>query len=431
MMLKGPHLTRLLGGVSLAAFLIALLRLISTASPSPAGSSSVSESPSPVARSRPTSAEIRAQAIRDTIEAVRQECQRNAAGDWDRWIEQLGPFRANLLERIRKVKPYNPKAEGWFEARSAVLEGKGGFPLFEPAPEHYLSYIYDPKTLDEFRAGRPVVAAARWLKSRGIDIIFVPVPKMTEIYPEHFADHCPSDRIVAPQLRRILLELLESDVEVVDLLPLLLREKDKESALLYQPADPHWGPAAWTLAARAVAVRLKRYDFVASALAGPRACQPAESPFPPANQGAAYLALTPDQRRRAEASQPRSLPSVQNCIRPLHDPTSPVIVVGDSYNGGFWELLSQETNLPINQLSGGGHTTHALKDFLRDPESLGDCRVVVWLVCNTGLTAPWPLPRAIQQCGLARINHGLHTECSGSSSFLAEACFSPAVFSRK
>ena len=143
--------------------------------------------------------------------------------------------------------------------------------------------------------------------------------------------------------------------------------------------------------------RLKRYPFITMALESPRICQPAELPFPPASQGATYLGLSPGQRRRAESVHPRTYHTVQSCTRPLHDPASAVIVIGDSFNGGFWALLSQEINLPIGQLSGGGHTTDAFKDFLRDPGSLKQCKVVVWLVCDTSLIGAWPLPKPIRK----------------------------------
>ena len=72
-----------------------------------------------------------------------------------------------------------------------------------------------------------------------------------------------------------------------------------------------------------------------------------------------------------------------------------MVCIGDSYNGGFMERLGPEINLPLVLLSGGGHTTHVFKDFLRNPELLKDCKVVIWLVCNTGLKSAWPLPQKI------------------------------------
>jgi hypothetical protein len=343
----------------------------------------------------------RARAIEQTIAALRAECQRSAGGDWDRWREQLGGYRADLKARIAAATPYNPTATGYFEARSAVLEGTGDFPLFESAPDLYLRHVYDPESLDSFRKERPVVAAARWLRQRGIDVIFVPVPKMTDVYPEYFAASCPGDRIVAPQVRQVLLELLESDVEVIDLLPAFLAERNQDPEPLYQPADPHWAPRAQAIAARAIAARLKRYVSVKKALSEPARWETVEAPYPPANSGATFKALNPDQCRRAEEIQPLSLLMARGGPSQF-DEASPVTFIGDSYNGGLIERVSLEINMPVNSQAAGGQTTDAFKNLLRSPGLLKDCKVVVWLVCNSSLENPWPLPRAIQETGIPK-----------------------------
>ncbi len=343
-------------------------------------------------RSTPVEKEARASAMRETIEAIRAECARNAGGDWNRWSEQLRGVRADLIAKIHAAKPFNPGAQGYFEARAAVLEGKDHFPLFEAAPDHYLHHVVEPASLDPFRNEHPVAVAARWLKRRGIDVIFVPVPKMTEVYPEQFTDHCPGDKIIAPHVRQAMLELLEADVEVVDLWYAFQEERNKQPEPLYLPADPHWNPRAQAIAARLVAARMKRYDFVAAAQASAAICEAAPVPYPPVSTGAAYLALNPEQQRRAEAVQPRSYLASTNFTGPQFDDSAPVACIGDSYNGGFMEFLGRELNLPLSCLSGGGNTTHAFKDFLRNPELLKDCKVVVWLVCHSSLKNPWPLP---------------------------------------
>ena len=112
-------------------------------------------------------------------------------------------------------------------------------------------------------------------------------------------------------------------------------------------------------------------------------------------EGAAYSALTPDQQRRAEAAHPRTYLKAVDFTGPQFDEHSPVACIGDSYNGGFLERLTPELNLPVNSLIGGGHTTDKFKEFLRDPEMLKDCKVVIWLVCNSSLKNPWPLPKKI------------------------------------
>jgi hypothetical protein len=341
----------------------------------------------------------RSSAIRETMDVIRAECQRSASGDWDRWTAQLEPVRSDLVGKMRVAKAYNPSAAGYFEARSPVLEGKDQFPLFESAPEHYLLHVVEPGALDLFRLARPVVAGDRWLERQGIDVLFVPVPKMTEVYPEYFTDHCPSNRIIAPQVRRSMLEMLEADVEVVDLWYAFQAERDKDPEPLYQPADPHWGPRAQAIAARVVAERLKRYDFVVKAQAAPSICEGPELPFAAASAGATFQALTPEQRRRAEQNQPHSSRIPQKFRRPQFDDSALVACIGDSYNFGFMELLAREINLPIRALPAGGHTSDVFKDCIRNPVLLEGCKVVIWLVCNSSLKNPWPLPKGIADAG--------------------------------
>ncbi len=353
--------------------------------------------PVPATSNRATARQARAAAIRETMETIRAECQRQAGGDWGRWSHQLESLRANLTERIHAAKPYNPKATGYFEARSSVLEGKDAFPLVESAPDQYLLHVVEPSCLDAFRKERPVVAGARWLKQKGIDVLFVAVPKMTEVYAEHFTDPCPSDRIIAPQVRQALLELLEADVEVVDLWYAFQEERDKDTQPLYLPADPHWAPRAHEIAARLIAARLRRYEFVSKAQDSPAFCESARVPYFPVSTGATFQALNPDQQRRAEEVQPRWYLTSKNCKSPQFDDSAPVACIGDSYNGWFMDALSRELNLPIKNLTGGGNTTQAFKEFLRDPELLKDCKVLIWLVCNSSLKNPWPMPPQIRE----------------------------------
>ena len=243
-----------------------------------------------------------------------------------------------------------------------------------------------------------MVAAARWLKQQGIDVIFVPVPKMTEIYPEYFTDHCPDDRIIAPHLRQAILELLDADVEVVDLLHAFQKERDKDLEPLYQPADPHWGPppgdrgATRRRPAKAIRVCRQRSSIQAHLQAG-------HGPFRSGECQRGLRGTTPDQRRRADAAQPRAHLMATDFNSPQFDDSAPVACIGDSYNFGFMERLIPELNLPVRALAGGGNTTDAFKGFLRNPELLKDCKVVIWLVCNSALKSPWPLPDRIQKVG--------------------------------
>jgi hypothetical protein len=198
--------------------------------------------------------EARAAAIQHDAAAIRAECQRAARGDWASWQRETATYRADLWSRV--AAPGRSRF---------VLAAEDGFPLFEIDAKQQVSHLYDDERLDEFMQERPVVAARRWLGRLGIDLIFVPVPKMTSVYMEHFISPCPADGIIAPHLRRALLELLEDDVEVVDGMRLFRWLRDTDPEYLYNTADPHWAPRGMRIMAEEIASRIKRYRFGARA----------------------------------------------------------------------------------------------------------------------------------------------------------------------
>jgi hypothetical protein len=342
-------------------------------------------------------AEARAAVIRRDADRIDAECQRAAGGDWAKWQRDTEPYRARLKAKISGLAPVSG-------LRPAAMEGRDGFPLFEIGPHEHLNYLCDPAVLDGFRRERPVVAARRWLGARGIELVFVPAPKMTEVYVEHFVDPCPADGVIAPYVRRALRDLLEEDVEVVDVFSLLRPEREPCPDYLYHAADTHWAARAMRLVAKEVAERIGRYEFGRTARAGRRVvkaepqgyetCAPGgsrESGTPAEHD---WLSLSEPQRRIAEKVPVRKIDRVTlaNGAAVRDDPTSPVLVIGNSYADNFCELLIDELNLPVATHSTGGQTTEAFAEFVREPELLDHCRVVVWVTTEQHLTHFKPLP---------------------------------------
>ena len=180
-----------------------------------------------------------------------------------------------LRERIAAATPNNPRAKGPSEGRYEVLESLGDPPRFEAWPSSYLRYLAKaPLSTSEFISQTGFVssidAISRWLASHGIDLIFVPVPKMTEVYPDQFIRETPADRIVAPPMRRAIHDLLDRGVEVVDLLPVFLEARKKKGPSLYQYCDPHWTWEGQRIALEEIVKRLRRYPVVRKAQSGPR-----------------------------------------------------------------------------------------------------------------------------------------------------------------
>jgi hypothetical protein len=350
----------------------------------------------------------RARAIRGTADAIRAECGRAAGGNWQKWQSQTEPYRGALKARLATLKKFDPPPAQWFDTRYEPLAGRDNFPLFEVSPREYLCHLYDPDGLAPFRKQRPVVAASRWLRQRGIDLIFVPVPKMTEVYIGHFLDPCPPDGIIAPHVRRTLLEMLDDDVEVVDGFPLFRAQHDTDREYLYNTADSHWAPRGMRLMAKELTERIARYSFGARARSAPPVVKAEPGPFyiPGAPiQGHVgeltgqygWLALTPPQQELAAKAQTLTTLHVTmpDGREPPDDPDSPVIVMGNSYVMRFREQFIKEVNLLVDSRWACGMTTQGFQEFVRDPKALEHCRVVVWILTEQDLPGMRPLPEVV------------------------------------
>jgi hypothetical protein len=356
----------------------------------------------------PQAVAARAKFIREGADAIAAECQQAAGGDWDKWQQITAAYRTALKGRLDSLKTIDssrpPEALDRFEA----LEGMNDFPLFEIGAREQLCHLYDPEKLAAFRRERAVVAAQRWLAERGIDLIFVPVPKMTEVYIEHFLEPCPADGIMAPHIRRTLLELLQNDVEVVDSFQLLRRMRNVDTEYLYDTADTHWAPRAMRIMAKHLADRIERYRFGAQARYALPIVKSTLGPYGlsfyradigkvfPLQNG--WAAISSEQQKRAISAQTTIGVSVaapdQKTI--VADPQSPVVLIGHSYVKYFGEQLVRELNMRVQSFWTDNGTTESFGDFLRDPNMLANCRVVVWMTTEQHMTRFQPLPPAIK-----------------------------------
>jgi hypothetical protein len=349
--------------------------------------------------SEPRAIAARTAAIRRDAAAIRAECERAAGGDWDRWLRDTQPCRKELGEKLAALKVFPPPQVG---PACEPLAGKEGFPLFEIDARVRVSYLQQADVFDQFRKSRVAMAADRWLRRQGIDLIFVPVPKMTEIYIDRFLSKSPPDRIIAPHVRRTLLELLEQDVEVIDGFSLFNEMRDFDSEYLYNTADTHWAPRGMRIMAKAIADRVDRYRFGAQArfrlpmthsTIGPNVFKDYVGRF----GGFGYSLISPEQAGRAKEAQTTSTIKVETFDnQPLPDePTSPVMLIGNSFVLGFREQLIRELNMLIMTRWNADNTTQHFLDFLREPTLLDHCRVIVWITTEQHMSKMGDMPGVI------------------------------------
>jgi hypothetical protein len=282
-------------------------------------------------------------------------------------------------------------------ARFAALDPLDDFPLVEVRAREHLHYLKDPADFAAVMQRRDIGAANRWLAARGIDLIVALCPIASEVYSEHFFSPCPPDGIVAPHVRRALLDLLESDVEVVDALPMFRAALQPDPDYLYYATDPHWGPRGRRLAVQEVAKRLQRYEFGRNARSGPPVVR--VGPYIPTPERELYgwdSLLAPQRQRTAKAPPPmvREVTMTDGSVY-ANDPASPLALIGSSFANQFDQDLAVEANIRPRRYPFSGQTTEAFEDFLREPERLEGVRVVLWVIGEWQLAYLKPLPAPI------------------------------------
>lgn len=237
----------------------------------------------------------------------------------------------------------------------------------------------------------------RQLKARGITLIFMPVPTRVVVYPEaivgkeRLADFKTPPHLHTPE-RELFGLLRTSGVGVVELTPIFLANHAHPRAPLFIPSESHWTPAAISIAARELALKLKGLPSLAAI---PKATY-TEGWKAKDHVGHIYkelhqqggLPLRDGDRvwlRYVKNGQPgdKSAPERRH-------PESPVVLIGDS-NTVWWEWagsslpqqLAAELGFEVDVLSTtGGGATNTRLNFVRTALSeegfLARKKVVIW-----------------------------------------------------
>jgi hypothetical protein len=344
----------------------------------------------------PEARKAREAQIRQDVHAIQSECERAAGGDWQKWEQQTARYRDALKRRLVPRTTANV-------ADNELLVGHG-MPIHQLRAPQHLAHVVDPASWDAFRKTRDVVAASRWLRERGIDLIFLSVPLMPEVYIEQFLDETPTDGVIAPHLRRTFLELSESDVEVVNTYRIM--RDARPGGFLFLPVDIHWNQLGVLGPARDVAKRLSRYTFGREAKKAAPVTKSTTVPqeLPPTVPGTTWRlfdsAILHDEDWKAVLG---AMPPTKDYITSpdgsliYDDLSSPVLLIGNSFVKDFRDVMIREANLRIRTLWVDASTTEAFAGFLRQPEQLAGVRVVVWVTSDGYLARFRPVPPPIRE----------------------------------
>jgi len=340
----------------------------------------------------------------NSIRALERERDSIGKRDYKLWSDSLAGLRKELravmtresTQGIRTIAGEPPVKMSLFRADRTP-------PLFcVTTPGEYVApNESDPLAWNNsLRAPEAILGTSRWLKKKGVDLIFVPVPTVADVYMDGIVPgSVPPDLIAAPHLRKVFLELMQKDVEVLDLLPAFLKARDSVPYPLYFPADGHWSHSGIDICVQALAARLSRYKSFQLARQAPPAFKAVHTKD--RLTGSLYRFLATEEKA---AIEPFLTPEYDFITRadgsPYGNyPSGPVMLIGDSFSTGVGLPLARALNAPVAMFPTPGGSIDPIKVLLRNPEALAGATAVVWVVHYTILFLyPWTgLPEIIHR----------------------------------
>ncbi len=306
---------------------------------------------------------------------------------------------------------------GWLHLRQDIdyLTGPG---FLEHVQQQNRGLAADPNVDTQHSDSRVAIQEFhQLLHERGIQLIVMPVPVKTAVYPEHLSSRFTGGRTVLenPSFAQWKHDLKTTGVLVFDPGPLFLKQMENgTSQALYLRTDSHWSPFAVKLVAESLQELVQHY-----------------APAPLSSEirfGSQLTDITNhgDLARMLQLSSampdypPETVTIRQliddTAIRPRPDPGDDVLILGDSFTniysapqlkwgtgGGLAEQLSLQLQRPVDQLAmnGGGATevrAALARDLAQGRDWLAGKRVVIWQFAARELASGnWkriPLPLA-------------------------------------
>ena len=235
-----------------------------------------------------------------------------------------------------------------------------------------------------------IVDFQKQLKARGIDLLVVPVPPKAAIYPEKILPEFKGESDdAAAALHSFYAELRAAGIDVLDLSPVFIKNRDDKRGGVFCKTDSHWSGLGCTLAAQAIA------ESVRAKLAASSSRKDYVSEWKETGIDGDLVNLLPPgtAKPRPEKIAVRSVSEkgTGNAVQP--DANSPLLLLGDSHTLVFHDFLAERAGL-LDQLAqelgfapdligtrGSGATPVRISLYrhsLKNPDYLAKKKVVVW-----------------------------------------------------
>lgn len=313
-------------------------------------------------------------------------------------------FKEELTSHGGSYQTWNTGCNPVIDAQKKLLtklpEGQMGFRGVD-------DWVFFRKSLEYTTAGdlslqakerNPLVhlkAFKKFCDVNNINLLFVVIPTKAEVYFEKVGTQMPGagSDIIYPYGRKILADLQKAGVEVIDLLPHFLAEKNNDSdstGNVYQRQDTHWTNRGLQITAKLFADRIKEYAWYSDLASQKRMYTIKDTTF--ARMGDIIARLP-------EADQTKYEPAMLKAQRVLNEDGSrykgnrndPLMLIGDSFTGVF-ELvdcksagvgahIAEKTGLGVDIITSWGGGPLVRSKMLRARKNdLGAKRLIIYMM---------------------------------------------------
>ncbi len=189
----------------------------------------------------PFSKERRLARIEADISRIRDQLKKHG-NSWEKWVEEVAPWR----DKLYKLS---------LDSDGGILKDGLFYRYFNNT--RYQDLINEG---EDASAIQMIRALHSELDQLGIDLMVVPFPFKEEVFGDRFLPGAPDDGVMVPERLHMILNLLESGIEVLDVTEGLRSSSDPKS-LFYPYEDTHPADGGIQVAAAAITTRLERYGF--------------------------------------------------------------------------------------------------------------------------------------------------------------------------
>jgi len=295
---------------------------------------------------------------------------------------RLRSWEHDVQENSLTVKASRPVVQSvWFRllhyAGEKVVPGLDSWLFYKPD----VRYLVEPAVADaEHQDPYPaIIDFHKELARQGIHLIVLPMPGKPSVYPEKLTGHVSAGKLKSHTLD-LIRRLQMAGVETIDLFTVFQYVRQFPSAQLYLRLDTHWSPQAAEMAAKIAAERILAM---------------------PIDKGNEHYQVRNIEVRRVgdivkmiqipyvETIYPRETLRCSQVIGYKDDPSSPVLILGDSFfriyqtdepkASGFIAHLARALQMPVASIvNDGGASTLVRQELARQHEILRGKKVVLW-----------------------------------------------------